>query len=65
MLLVQLACSTNCVRWKGTRILGSGSTIQNFYLRLHSPAWNQLLLEMNNIVPTNAFAFILFVRSFY
>jgi len=34
-----------------------------FWRRLHSPASNQLLLEMNDIVSTNAFAFVLFVRS--
>jgi len=30
------------------------------WLRLHSPGWNQLFLEMNN-VSTNAIAFVLFV----
>jgi len=39
------------------KILGTGSGLQ-----LHSPGWNQLFLEMNNIVSTNAIAFILFVR---
>jgi len=33
-----------------------------FWLRLHSPGWNQLFSEMNNVVSTNAFAFVLFVR---
>jgi len=46
----------------GTQISGSGSTIQNMWLRLHSPGWNQLLLEMNNVVSTNAIAFVFFVR---
>jgi len=32
------------------------------WLRLHSPGWNQLFLQMNNIVSTNAIAFVLFVR---
>jgi len=33
-----------------------------FWLRLHSPGWHQLILEMNNVVSTNAVAFVLFVR---
>jgi len=37
-------------------------TFKNIWLRIHSPGWNQLFLEMNNIVPTNAFEFVLFVR---
>jgi len=37
---------------------------KSFWLRLHSPGWNQLFLEMNGIVSTNATAFVLFVRFF-
>jgi len=33
-----------------------------FWLRLRSPGWNQLFLEMNNLVSANAIAFVLFVR---
>jgi len=33
----------------GTQISGSGSTIQFFWFRLHSPGWNQLFLEMDNL----------------
>jgi len=33
-----------------------------FWLQLHSPGWNQLFLEMNNVVSTNEIAFVLFVR---
>jgi len=33
-----------------------------FWLQLHSPGWNQLFFEMNNVVSTNAIAFVLFVR---
>jgi len=33
----------------------------SFRLRLHSPGWNQLLLEMNNIGFTNAIGFAWFV----
>jgi len=33
-------------------------------LRLHSRGWNQLFLEMNDIVSTSATAFVLFVRFF-
>jgi len=32
-----------------------------FWLRLHSPGWNQLFLEVNKVVSTNAIAFVLFV----
>ena len=45
----------------GTHISGSGSTIENFKLRLHSPGWNQLFSEINNIVSTNAITFVLSV----
>jgi len=42
------------------------ASIQNFsqssFFRLHSPGCNQLLLEMNNVVFTNAIAFVFFVR---
>ena len=43
-----------------------GSPFKNFWLRLrlHSPGWNQLFLEMTNIVSTNAIALALFVRFF-
>jgi len=35
-----------------------------FRLQLHSPGWNQLFFEMNDIVSANAIAFVLFVRFF-
>ena len=34
---VQLACATNCFCWMETQISGSGSSIWNFWFRLHSP----------------------------
>jgi len=46
------------------KIQASAPPLKVFWLRLHSPGWNQMFLEMNNIVSTNAFAFVLFVRLF-
>jgi len=35
-----------------------------FRLRLHSPGWKQLFMDMNNIVSTNAIAIVWFVLFF-
>jgi len=37
---------------------------KRFWLRFHSPGWNQVFSEMNDIVSTNATAFVLFIYFF-
>jgi len=56
-----LAIQDVSVEWELT-FQAPAPPFKNIWRRLHSPGWNQLFSEMNNVVSTNAIAFILFVR---
>jgi len=58
-----LAAQNMSVEWE-LKFQAPVPPFKNFWLQLHSPGWNQLFWEMNNVVSTNAIAFVLFVRFF-
>jgi len=61
ILYYWLAAQSMSVEWE-LKFQASAPPFKKIWLRLHSPGWNQLFFEMNNVISTNAIVFVLFVR---